>query len=112
MKFDSNLLRGSLDLVILAALVDGEKYGYLILKRVREASSEQHTLQAGTLYPILHRLEHDGAVAGRWEVAGERRRKWYRLTDAGRTRLRDQARRWYAFADYINTLLAPVAPSA
>lgn len=111
MKFNSNLLRGSIDLVILAALADGEKYGYLILKRVRRASDDQHRLQAGTLYPILHRLEYDGAIASRWEAVGERRRKWYLLTDLGRARLEDQAQQWYAFSGYINALLAPVVPA-
>ncbi|MCG8407837.1 MAG: PadR family transcriptional regulator [Phycisphaerales bacterium] len=111
MTFNSNLLRGSIDLVALAALADGEKYGYLILKRLREASHDRHKVQAGTLYPILHRLEYAGAITSRWEDVGERRRKWYRLTRAGRAKLKNQAQQWYAFSDYINALLSPVLPS-
>lgn len=108
MPFDPNLIRGSIDLVVLSALADGDKYGYLILKRVREASADRHPLQAGTLYPILHRLEEEGAVASRWESVGDRKRKWYALTARGRRRLREDARAWQAFADYINGLVAPV----
>ena len=106
-KFDPNLVRGSLDLVVLATLADGEKYGYLILKRLRDASRERHDIQAGTLYPILHRLEHDGAIRGRWEDVGERRRKWYSVTEKGRQSLQEQAGLWHAFADYVNAVLAP-----
>ena len=112
MPFDPNLIRGSIDLIVLAALADGSKYGYLILKRVREASADQHILQAGTLYPILHRLEAEASVTARWEDVGERRRKWYSLTARGRRRLRDDARAWQAFAEYINGMLAPVAGTA
>lgn len=106
MAFEPSLVRGSLDLVVLAALADGEKYGYLILKRLRDASRDEHNLQAGTLYPILHRLEHDGAITGRWENVGDRRRKWYAVTAKGMRRLSEQASRWNAFADYVNGLLA------
>ncbi len=58
-KLDSELLRGSLDLVILAALVDGPKYGYLLQQRVRDTSAGRVDLQAGTLYPLLQKLEAD-----------------------------------------------------
>lgn len=106
MGFEPNLVRGSIDLVVLAALADGEKYGYLILKRLREASRDQHRIQAGTLYPILHRLEREGAVTSRWEAAGERRRKWYIVTERGMGLLREHADRWQAFSSYVDGLLS------
>lgn len=105
--FDNNLLRGSIELVVLAALADGPKYGYLLLKRVREASHDRHKLTAGTLYPILHELEHHGAVCGRWEMIGQRRRKWYELTDRGRARLSESAGEWRQFVEYVERLLTP-----
>lgn len=105
-KFNPNLVRGSIDLVVLAAVANGEKYGYLILKRLREASGDRHEIQAGTLYPILHRLEHDGAISSRWEEVGERRRKWYAVTDKGMQMLREQAGLWHAFSEYVNGVLA------
>ena len=106
MGFEPNLVRGSIDLVVLAALADGEKYGYLLLKRLREASLDQHRIQAGTLYPILHRLERQGAVTSRWEEAGERRRKWYVVTERGMGQLREHADRWQAFSNYVDGLLS------
>lgn len=106
MAFEPNLVRGSIELLILAALSDGEKYGYLILKGLREASGQQHNVQAGTLYPILHRLEQAGAIGSRWEDVGERRRKWYAITPKGTSLLREQADRWHAFSEYVNGLLA------
>lgn len=105
-KFNPNLVRGSIDLVVLAALADGEKYGYLILKRLRDASRDRHDIQAGTLYPILHRLEHSGAIYSRWEVVGERRRKWYSISEKGLRLLKEQAGLWHAFAEYVNGVLA------
>ncbi len=106
MAFESNLVRGSLDLVVLAALADDERYGYLILKRLRAASGDQHDLKAGTLYPILHKLEQSGAIASRWEEVGERRRKWYAITPKGQRMLQEQADRWQEFTAYVDGLLA------
>jgi PadR family transcriptional regulator/HAAS domain-containing protein len=61
-KFERDLLRGSLDLMVLSVLAGGRKYGYLVQKEVREASGGRVDLAAGTLYPLLHRLEDDGLV--------------------------------------------------
>jgi DNA-binding PadR family transcriptional regulator len=107
-KFSSELMRGSLDLMVLSVLADGPKYGYLIQQRLRAASRDMARLQAGTLYPLLHRLESDKLIRSRWDSAGGRRRKWYELSRAGRTRLEQQARQWHDYADCIRTLLAPV----
>ncbi|MEX0886581.1 MAG: helix-turn-helix transcriptional regulator, partial [Phycisphaeraceae bacterium] len=67
-------------------------------------------VQAGTLYPLLHRLEADGAVRCRWDRAGGRARKWYELTAAGRRRLRDQASQWEQHAATIRQLLEAALP--
>src|SRR5689334_15900039 len=58
-RFQKDLLRGSLDLMVLSVLAGGKKYGYLIQKEVREASGARVDLQAGTLYPLLHKLEDE-----------------------------------------------------
>ena len=63
MTFGRDLMRGSLDLMVLSVLADGPLYGYLIQKRLREASRNLVRLQAGTLYPLLHKLEASGAIA-------------------------------------------------
>jgi PadR family transcriptional regulator, regulatory protein PadR len=107
MNFSRDLMRGSLDLMILSVLAEGPLYGYLIQKRLREASGNLVRLQAGTLYPLLHRLENGGAIVSRWEQSGGRDRKWYELTDKGRRLLRHQAVEWERYASCMQELLRP-----
>lgn len=104
--FQRDLLRGSLDLMILSVLSDGPKYGYLIQKQIRVATGDRVPLPAGTLYPILHRLEHEQLVRADWNDETGRRRKWYRVTPAGRSRLRQQAHEWTEYVECIQRLLA------
>lgn len=106
-KFSSELVRGSLDLMVLSVLADGPKYGYRIAQRLREVSGEMVSMPAGTMYPLLHRLEDDKLISSSWDDSTGRRRKWYRLTPAGRRRLSQQARQWQAYADVVGRLLAP-----
>lgn len=105
--FERELMRGSLDLMVLSVLADGANYGYLIQKRVREAGGDMIKLQAGTLYPLLHRLEADGAIKSKWDHSTGRKRKWYELTPAGRRRMREQAVQWDRYAACIKQLLTP-----
>ncbi len=107
-KFQRDLLRGSLDLMVLSVLADGAKYGYLIQKEIREASSDQVGMQAGTLYPLLHRLEADKLIRSRWDDSTGRRRKWYDLTALGKRRLKRQAEQWSEYARCVSRLLASV----
>lgn len=104
-SFDSQLLRGSLDLMVLSVLADGPKYGYLIQQQLRDTSGKRVDLQAGTLYPLLHRLEADKLVRIKWETETGRRRKWYELTAAGRRRLQEQARAWHDYVDCLQAFL-------
>ncbi|HOB74244.1 MAG TPA: helix-turn-helix transcriptional regulator [Phycisphaerae bacterium] len=107
MTFDRDLVRGSLDLMVLSALAEGPQYGYLIQKRIREASGNLVRIQAGTLYPLLHRLESDGAITSRWDDTTGRDRKWYELTPTGRRMLQDQASQWQEYVNCIRRLLNP-----
>jgi len=107
MNFGRDLMRGSLDLMILSVLAEKPLYGYLIQKLIREASGNMVRLQAGTLYPLLHRLEHAGVITSRWDKASGRERKWYELTDAGRRRLQHQATQWQEYSKCIKRLLKP-----
>ena len=93
-KFQRDLVRGSLDLMVLSVLAGGKKYGYLVQKEVREASGSRVELAAGTLYPLLHKLEDDGLIRSSWDASTGRERKWYELTAAGRKRLAAQAQEW------------------
>ena len=111
---DGESVRGHLDLMVLSVLVDQAAYGYLIQQRLRRRSGGLVEVPAGTLYPLLHRLEADHLVQSRWDDSGGRRRKWYELTAAGQRRLRDRACQWKQLAECLDRLLAPVfeAPQA
>ena len=105
-RFSPELARGSLSLLVLAALADGPKYGYAIQKRLAQASGQRLRIQAGTLYPIVHRLEEEELVVCRLEQSTGRPRRWYELTIAGRQHLAEQARQWQSFAECVSRLLA------
>jgi PadR family transcriptional regulator, regulatory protein PadR len=104
-RFQRDLVRGSLDLIVLSVLSNGKKYGYLIQKEVREASRERVDLAAGTLYPLLHRLENDGLVRSTWDDSTGRQRKWYEITARGMKTLKAQAQDWADYADCVRQLL-------
>ena len=104
-KFQSDLLRGSLDLMVLSVLADESQYGYLIQKRLNVASQGKVKLPAGTLYPLLHRLESDKLIRSRWDSSTGRRRKWYELTAKGTKRLTAQANQWQQYADCMSSLI-------
>lgn len=104
-QFQRDLLRGSLDLMVLSVLNDGSKYGYLIQKQIREASGERVKLQAGTLYPLLHRLEEDKLIRSRWDESSGRNRKWYEITAAGKHRLQKQTQEWKDYALCMEQML-------
>ncbi|MGD2069122.1 MAG: PadR family transcriptional regulator [Gemmatimonadota bacterium] len=75
------------EVVILASLREGPKHGYQIALDVERETAGAFQFQHGTLYPILHRLEAEDRIEGEWDAGSGRRRKLYRLTDAGRTSL-------------------------
>jgi PadR family transcriptional regulator PadR len=107
-ELSGDLLRGNLELMILSTLADGAKYGYLIQQRLGDASRGLINVQAGTLYPILHKLEDERLVKCRWEDSTGRERKWYELTAKGEKRLQHRASQWQQLAATLQELLAPV----
>lgn len=107
-RFNSELMRGSLDLMVLSILASGSKYGYLLQQELHAASRGMVDLQAGTLYPLLHRLESDKLIRCKWDASTGRRRKWYELTETGRKRLSQQAHEWTEYVECIRRMLAPV----
>ena len=108
MAFTRDLLRGSLELVVLSELGAGSRYGYQILASLRRQSGGRISLKAGTLYPILHKLERTGSVHSWWDTGGGRERKWYALTDKGRARLQRDAREWLDYAACVRAMLRPI----
>lgn len=102
------MMRGSLDLMVLTVLADGSKYGYLIQQRLRDTSQERVDLKAGTLYPILHRLETKKLVSAKWDESTGRRRKWYQLTAAGKKQLQVRVDEWQNYVECLTSILKPV----
>ena len=91
--------------MVLGILVEGESYGYAILRRINELSGGELDWTEGLLYPLLHRLERLGQVESSWQsVTGERRRKYYRLTDKGLAELAEQRRQWNTVADALKEI--------
>lgn len=108
---ERELRRGSLELVLLRLLREGEAYGYQIVTAVTERTAGQLVLAEGTLYPVLHRLEKQGLVQVRWDTPARGvPRKYYRLTPAGEAELAQLTTRWLAFTGAITTLLTTLPP--
>jgi DNA-binding PadR family transcriptional regulator len=81
--------------MVLGILAEGDSYGYGILKRITELSGGELDWTEGLLYPLLHRLERLGHVESSWQsVTGERRRKYYHITQLGLAELAEQRRQW------------------
>ena len=96
--FDREMKKGSAEMVVLAMLEERQRHGYEIAKVIETRSGGAITFQAASLYPILYRLEKRGLIEGRWvEKAGERRRRFYRLTAGGRGVLARQRSFWREF---------------
>jgi transcriptional regulator len=96
--FDAELKKGSAELLILALLEDEPRHGYEIGKLIELRSGGALTFHIASLYPTLYRLEKRALIHGRWvEKAGQRRRRYYRLTETGRRTLAEQRNNWGAF---------------
>jgi transcriptional regulator len=103
----SDLFTGTLDILILKALTWGPRHGYAIGRWIRETTEDVLTVQEGALYPALHRLERRGLVSEEWgETDTGRQAKYYTLSTAGRTQLRNEAARWNAYSRAVSRALA------
>jgi transcriptional regulator len=103
---ESDLLRSSLDLLILKALSWGPMHGYAISEWIESATQSVLLLEEGTLYPALHRLERRGWIAAEWGVSDNNRRaKFYKLSAGGRAQFRAQAPVWHKHATAIAVAL-------
>jgi PadR family transcriptional regulator PadR len=95
-------LHGLLDMLVLRTLILGPLHGYGIAKSIRSASNEALDIEFGSLYPALKRLERKGWLVSKWEMSETNRRaKYYRLTNDGRKRLREEHSEWQDFAAAI-----------
>lgn len=101
-----NLMQGTLDMLILKAVSLGPLHGYGVLLRIQQISGDQLSIQQGSLYPALFRLEHQGLIASEWgESDNKRKAKFYCLTASGRARLRTEADNWNRMASLIAGIL-------
>ena len=109
MAAKQDVQQGTLALMILRTLeVLGPLHGYGVARRIEETSKQRITLNYGTLYPALLKLEQEGFVKAAWgQSENNRRAKYYSLTAKGRKRLAQEAREWHRTADLIAAFLAP-----
>ena len=106
MSDTTELLQGTLDLLILKAVSLGPLHGYGVLLRIQQISQNRLQIQQGSLYPALYRLEHQGLITSEWgESENKRRAKYYRLTAAGRRRLKEETAYWRRFSEAIGFAL-------
>ncbi len=105
-RIRGQLLKGTMPLLVLAVVRDGELYGYEIAQRIREQSGGAFAPSEGSLYPALHTLESEGALEAFWQESDRGpRRRYYRITPDGERLLAEHEREWQAFASGVTKAL-------
>jgi PadR family transcriptional regulator, regulatory protein PadR len=108
---EGEMLKGHLDMIVLAALSTGPAHGYAVIEEIRRRSGRAFDLPEGTIYPALHRLEEAGLLTSRWTKAKSgRRRRVYALTRRGGRALADRRAVWTQFSDAVAGLLERAKP--
>jgi len=109
MPKQTDLLQGTLDLMVLKAVSLGPLHGYGVLLRIQQISGNRLEIPQGSLYPALYRLEHEGWIISDWgQSENNRKAKYYRLTASGRRRLQSETDKWNHMADAIGAILSAV----
>lgn len=112
-KTQLELIRGTLDVLILKALVWGPLHGYAVTSLIHRQTDEALLVEEGTLYPALWRLESKGLVEAEWGLSeNNRKAKFYRLTPKGRRQLLHETRIWEAYTLAVSKLLGATQPPA
>src|SRR5216683_7737375 len=102
---EGEILKGHLDMIVLAALTAGPAHGYAVIEAIRRRSAGAFDLPEGTIYPVLHRLEQAGLLASRWVTAESgRRRRVYTMTKRGKRELGERRAVWERFSEAIASL--------
>ena len=109
----TELLQGTLDMLVLRTLQLGPAHGHEIAKHIQRTSDDVLQVEHGSLYPALHRLEQKGWLTAKWEVAKDRNRefKYYRLTAAGKKQLLAEESKWNQLAAAIARVMGPAEES-
>ena len=102
---DTRLLTGMIEMLVLEVTSEGPTYGYQIARTIETRSQGVFEMKEGSLYPALHRLERQKLLASHWEEAEGRRRKYYRLTAAGKHALAERRKEWAELAKGVNGIL-------
>jgi PadR family transcriptional regulator len=103
----SDLLQGTLDLLILRTLAAGPKHGWGISLSIQEVSRDVLQVNQGSLYPALHRLEQQGLIEAEWGSSDNNRQaKFYQLTRAGRKQLTEETRNWERLSEAVGRILS------
>jgi PadR family transcriptional regulator PadR len=106
MELDRELLKGSINLLILRLLSHRDMYGYEIIQEASRRSENAFKFKEGTLYPALHQLQRQGYLRSKWQTAESgRKRKYYSLTARGRKLSHERQRSWAFFTDAVNAVL-------
>lgn len=107
MARDLELLQGTLDLLVLKALVWGPRHGYAVARWVGEATDDDLQVEEGALYTALHRMERRGWIEAEWGLSeNNRKARYYQLTTRGRRQLRAQTQSWTRYARAVSKVLA------
>ena len=106
-KYERQMKKGVLDMLVLRLLKSEAKYGYQIIQEMKEKSEETFLLKDGTLYPILYRLEDDNLVVSKWSEAEGKQvpRKYYKITEAGQKALDEIEAVWKRISDGIAKIM-------
>ena len=108
-----DLLRGTLELLILRTLLPGPSHGHAVAKHIQRTSEDLLQVETGSLYPALYRLEAKGWIAATWELSDKgKRARFYRITPKGRKQLTAEQSKWDAFARAMGLLLKPADEGA
>lgn len=104
-------LKGSLPLLILHVLSQGPNHGYQIAKQIKQESAGVLDFKEGTLYPTLHGMEKKGLIEAYSQIENGRERRYYRLTDKGRRKLKSELAEWRAYTKAVNAVLSKALTS-
>ncbi len=106
-KYERQMKKGVLDMLVLSLLKSEAKYGYQIIQEMKEKSAETFSLKDGTLYPVLYRLEDDKLVVSKWSEAEGKQvpRKYYEITETGQKALEEIEAVWKRISDGISKIM-------
>ena len=109
-KYEQQMKKGVLEMLVLRLLSRKEKYGYQLICELREQSDDMFLLKEGTLYPILYRMEDDGLVVSKWSEPRGREvsRKYYSITTEGRETLEQLQALWNRFSEKVDHIMRTV----